>query len=60
MIECHIYPAACARGKAIGFVCLFVDIKIARSGDLGGVVRRKYHYSVRNVGKLTFFCLVGA
>ena len=45
-------------------VCLFVDIKItrSRSGDLGGIVGRKYHYvyGIGNVGKRTFFCLVGA
>ena len=52
----------CARGKAIGFVCLsvFISTKIARSGDLGGIARCKYHYSVRNVGKRTYFFLLSA
>ena len=45
-----ITPRACARGKAIGFVRLFVyQHKIARSGDLGVSI----NYSVRKVGKLT-------
>ena len=48
---------ACTRGKAIGSVRLSVSTNIARSGDL---VRCKYHYSVGNMGKLPFFCLLGA
>ena len=42
---------ACARGRIIRFVCLYqpsVVTKIARSGDLGIIVRCKYHYSVAN------------
>ena len=39
-------------------VCLSVDTKIARSGDLGFITRYKYHYSVGKVGKLTFFSLL--
>ena len=38
---------ACARGKAIGFVrlfvCLSVSTKIARSKHLGVIMRYKYH-----------------
>ena len=41
------------------FVCLFGDIKITRSGYLGGIVGCEYHYSVGSVGKLTFFSLLG-
>ena len=56
---------ACARGKAIRFVHLFVCIsvttKIVRSGDLGIIAKCKYHYnSVEKVGKHTFFGLLGA
>ena len=51
---------ACSWGKATGFVRLSVDTKIARSGDLGVIMRYKYHYSVGKVGKLTFFSLLDA
>ena len=59
-----ITPRACARGKAIGFVCPFVCLsvttKIAGSGDQGIIARCKYHYSVGKVGKHTSFGLLGA
>ena len=55
---------ACARGEAIGFVhlfvCLSISTKIARSGDLGIIAKYKYHYSVGEMGKLTFFSLLHA
>ena len=53
---------ACTRGKAIGFVRLSVSTKIARSrsGDLGVIVKCKYHYSVVKVEKLPFFSLLDA
>ena len=46
-----ITPHACARGKAIGFVChlllsVIVGTKIARSRDLGIQATRKHNESV--------------
>ena len=36
-------------------VCLSVSTKITRSGDLGIIVKCKYHYSVGKVGNLPSF-----
>ena len=53
--------SVCARDKAIGFVHLFVcQHKNHQIWRLGIIARRKYHYSVGKVGKLTFFNLVGS
>ena len=53
-------PRAHVQGvkQSVLSVCLSVSTKIARSGDLGIIVRCKYHYSLGNVGKFTFFCLL--
>ena len=51
-----ILPGACARGKASGFVRLYVcQHKIARSGNLGVIARCKYNYRVGKVGKKYLF-----
>ena len=53
-----VTPRACARDKAIGFVCLssVVIIKIARSPHLGIWATRKYKKSVEVSEKLASLC----
>ena len=53
-----ITPRACARGKAVGFVCLLsvVVTKIARSPHLGIWATRKYDESVEIGDKLVSLC----
>ena len=59
MHECIITLRACARGKAIGFVCLssvVVVTKIARSRVLGICVCCNYHELVDIGEKLVSVC----
>ena len=57
-----ITPRTCARGNVISFVCRcclslsVVSTKIARSGDLGVWVTRKYSISIDIVEKLASLC----
>ena len=56
----NITPRACARGKAIGFVCLLsvivITTKIARSGGIGIWATRKQNKSVEFSKKLASIC----
>ena len=53
------YPAQCARGKVIGFVCrLFVSTKIVRSEDSGITVVGKCDQIVGSGEKLSSSCFL--
>ena len=59
LLDFALLPGAHAQGIEHS-VCLLISTKVARSGDLGVIARCTYHYSVRKVGKLIVFSLLGA